>query len=281
VNLLRNLGLAEQERGRPEAALAPMRRAESLDPRSWHNKVALADTLLRLHRPEEARASVDRGLVLNPANFDLILMRVQSHLQQGDLAAARAFLAELPPEVELASLVAYFAGFGNRAWALDDAARELLLRLEPGAFGGDRGSWGLALANEHWLRGETAEARRYAGQARRAFEEQLARSPDEAILHALLGSALSLLGEEDAALRESGRAVELAPLDENGYIGSESLHLLALSQIRLGHRAQAVETLRRVVAAPYWITPAWLGIDPHYDSLRDEPGFQELVESAS
>jgi len=109
-----------------------------------------------------------------------------------------------------------------------------------------------------------------------ADEEQLAKLPGEAILHALLGSALSLLGEEEWAAREAERAVELAPLDENCSFGNESLHLHALVHIRLGHRKQAVESLGRVLDAPYWITPRWLRIDTSYDSLRGDPTFEEL-----
>jgi len=277
VNLLRNVGLAEQERGNPLAALAPMRRAEFLDPRSWLNKAALADTQLRLHRPVEARTTAERGLELAPDNFDLLLVKVQSYLQQGDLEAAKEVFRRLPPTVDATALVAYLATFGARTWALDDARRDLLLRLEPGAFGDDRGAWGNALASELWLRGEREKARRYADEARRSYAAKIDDSPDEAILHAAYGYALSMLGEREQAVAAGRRAVELAPLDRDGYNGTEALHTLALIHLRLGQGREAIEVVRRVLDSPYWVTPGWLQVDPNYDALRDNAEFLALT----
>jgi len=277
VNLLRNVGLAEQERGNLRAALTPMRRAEFLDPRSWLNKVALADTLLRLHQPVEARAAADSGLQLIPDNFDLLVVKAQSYLQQADLKSARELFSSVPSSVDATALVAYFSTFGARTWALDDAQRELLLRLEPGAFGDDRGAWGNALAGELWLRGERERARTYAEEARRAYTAKIRENSDEAILHAALGNALSMLGESEAAVGEGRRAVELAPLDRDGYNGTEALHTLALIHLRLGQKEEALEVVRRVLAAPYWVTPGWLRIDPNYDPLRHDARFLELT----
>jgi TolB-like protein/Flp pilus assembly protein TadD len=278
VNLLRNLGYAEQERGRPREALEPMRRAEFLDPRSWPNKLALANTLLRLHRPREAREVAERGLALSPETFDLLQSKIDSFLQEGDLAGAHAVLRALPAGVEPTAFVAYLSNIvDGRPWALTPDQRDLLLRLEPGAFGGDRAAWASALAGEHWLRGDRVAARRHAEEARLGFAAQLEQSPDEAILHAALGGALAILGRDDEAVRAGERALALAPLDKNGYSGGEALHTFSLIQVRLGRHDRAIEVVERLLAAPYWITPGWLRIDPNYDPLRGRPGFERLL----
>jgi TolB-like protein/Flp pilus assembly protein TadD len=278
VNLLRNVGYAEQERGRPAAALEPMRRADFLDPRYWPNKLALANTLLRLHRPREAREVAETGLALSPETFDLLQSKLDSYLQEGDLAGAHALLSDLPAGVETAAFVAYLSNLvDSRPWALTPAQRDLLLRLEPGAFGGDRVAWASALAGEHWLRGDREAARRYAEEARAGVEERLADNPEEPLLHAARGSALAFLGRADEAVRAGERALELAPLDEDGYAGAEALHSLALVHVRLGQRERALDRLERLLAAPYWITPGWLRIDPNFDSLRGHPRFERLA----
>jgi hypothetical protein len=78
-------------------------------------------------------------------------------------------------------------------------------------------------------------------------------------------------------VREGRRAVELAPLDEESENGSEALHTLALIHLQLGQKEEAIDVLEQVLAAPYWITPAWLRIDPTYDSLRGNPRFEKLA----
>jgi TolB-like protein len=280
VNLLRNLGLAEREVGHAQESLGPMLKAQRLDPRNVMNAVALADTLARLHESFRARVAADGGLALAPGNYDLILAKVRAYLQEGDLGNAHKVLAELPPEVDRTGLVAYFATT-DRLWSLEPELRDLLLRLEPGVFGGDRSVWASAMAGELWLRGRKSEARRYAEEARQAYETRIAENPDEALLHAQLGLMLAYLGRGAEAVAEGEHAVELAPLDKDGYGGTEALHLLALIDVTLGRKHEAVATLERLVVAPYWITADWLRVDPSFDALRGDPEFEKLESPSS
>ena len=163
--LLRGLARAERDLGRWEEAVAHLRRARELDPRSWEGERQLGLTLIRLRRTGDAREAIDRGLALAPANLTLISEQAMTFLQGGDLAGARAVLAAASKEVKPTALVAEFAAFENLHWVLDDAQRDVLLRLTPGAFDGDRATWGIALAQAWALRGDQAKAREYAEEA--------------------------------------------------------------------------------------------------------------------
>jgi len=63
---LYNLGLAQNAAGQAEAALATLLQAEVADPRDPRAPYARATILVRLNRPDEARAAAQRALALQP-----------------------------------------------------------------------------------------------------------------------------------------------------------------------------------------------------------------------
>lgn len=187
VDLMREAALVEKSLGRWDAALEHLRDAQRLDPRSAVVYRELGRVLLFLRRYPEARQVIDAGLVLSPDNLSLIERRAMTFLGEGNLASARDYLVGRPGGVEPTELVAYVALYWDLGWVLTDEQRDVLLRLTPAAFDDDRGGWGLCLAQVSWWRGDVAQARKYAEEARKAFEDQLREAPDDAQRHAVLG----------------------------------------------------------------------------------------------
>jgi tetratricopeptide (TPR) repeat protein len=268
--LLRATGVAERNLGRWEDALAHLRRARELDPRSWEGVRYLGDTLLWLRRTREAREVLDRGLVLAPANLTLIDYKATTFLQEGDLAGARAVMAATPKEVEPTALVAYFANYYDLDWVLDDAQCDVLLRLTPDAFDGDRGAWGIVLAQASARRGDQAKAREYAEEARAASAAQLVEVPQNGQRRVFFGLALAYLGRTAEAVREGERGVALQP-------GPYIQHQLVRIHILTGNHEKALDLLEPLLKKPYLLTPGWLRIDPNFDPLRGNPRFDKLA----
>ena len=129
------------------------------------------------------------------------------HLAQGDLPGARAAIHAAPAEVEPTALVAFIGNYWDLHWVLDDAQQQLLLRLGPALYDGDRGTWGIVRASTYYLRGDKARARVYADSARLGIEETLKATPDDGQRVAFLGLALAYLGRNAEAVKEGERAV--------------------------------------------------------------------------
>jgi tetratricopeptide (TPR) repeat protein len=165
-------------------------------------------------------------------------------------------------------------------WVLDDAQQTLLLRLTPSAFDGDRFAWGIILAQTYALRGDLARAKAHADTARVTVEEQLQATPNDAQRHVLHGLALAYLGRKADAMREGELGVSLAPLSKDAYNGAYYQHQLVRIYIVVGEYEKALDQLEPLLKVPYYLSPAWLKIDPNFDPIRNHPRFKRLVAGA-
>ncbi len=277
---LRATALAEEGLGRWDSAVEHLRQAVRLDPRDVNNVGTLGNTLLPLRRYPEAREAYDRGLGLAPTNIALIETKAMTYLGEGDLAGARAVLKAASKDVEPTALVAYVANYYDLVWVLDEEQRELLLRLTPSAFDDDRGGWALCLVQAYALKGDAANVRTYAEEARKAYEEQLRATPDDPQRRAVLGLALAYLGRKEEAIREGERGVALDPVSKDESQGPYFQHQLVRIYMLVGEPEKALDQLEPLLKIPYYLSPGWLKIDPNFDPLRKNPRFQKLVAGA-
>jgi hypothetical protein len=98
--------------------------------------------------------------------------------------------------------------------------------------------------------------------------------------------AYAMLDEKDSALKEAERAITLVPSSKDRLSGPAFEENLALVEMIIGDNSLAISILTRLLQTPYdgWlytpapITPALLRLDPLWDPLRADPGFQKLCE---
>ena len=278
AELLAAAAQAEVFLGRWETAIQRFQRAQALDPRAVRPPARLARGLLWTRRWTEARRAADQALALAPTNLDMFSAKVESYLGQGDLVGARAVLRGAPKAVDPTALVAYVAQYWDLVWVLDDAQRQLLVRLSPAAFGNDRAAWGVALAQTYWARRDHERARAYADSARLDYEEQLRGAPESAGLHVGLGVALAYLGRRADAVREGERGVALTPVAKDHFNGPYYQHQLARIYVLVGEPEKALDQLEVLFKIPYELSPGWLRIDPNFVSLRENPRFERLLK---
>ena len=270
-----SLAITRQYLGQWEASLGDLEEALRLDPRSVNTLRRLGFATLRLRRHSESRKAYDRGLALAPTNLVLLEQKAMTYLAEGDLAGARAVLKAAPKEVDPTALVAFVANYADLVWVLDEAQRDLLLRLTPSAFDENRGVWAHCLAQASALKRDESNVRKYAEIARVEFEKQLEAVPEDAQVHAVLGLSLAYLGRKAEAIREAERAVELLPISRDAHFGPYIQHQLVRVYILTGENEKALDMLEPLLKIPYHLTPGWLEIDPNFDPLRQSSAIQE------
>jgi len=258
------------------AAVAKLERARELDPRSPAPVTNLQQVYLFQHRFDEAAEAGEAAAVLRPTNVSLLQWQVINELARGSLTRARQLVASaIDRGIPAPAIAAQFGGFYEVGWSLDDAERNLLYRLTPAAFDDDRAWWGQSLATAHWQAGNTGLARAYADSALAPSRAQLAASPGDGQLHALLGLMLSYAGQpaEGIALGTRGVTLVQGLLSQRDYVSL----VLARIYVAAGEPEKAIDTLEELLRRPYYVTPAWLQIDPTWNSLKSNPRFEKLI----
>ncbi|HLX12781.1 MAG TPA: protein kinase [Bacteroidota bacterium] len=105
----------------------------------------------------------------------------------------------------------------------------------------------------------------------KVFPSLLLRYPDDARARIFYSSVLAQTGRTAEAKAEAAKAMQLSPDDP------VMLYNIACFYARLGDKRTAVETLKKAVGSGYE-NYEWIKRDPDYESIRNEPGYVELMK---
>jgi serine/threonine-protein kinase len=262
--------------GQYEKALGYARSAFALDPRSSGRPRELAWTLLWMRRPAEARPFAERAQALAPTSPSLNERLAMVSLSEGDLAGARRIVAGAT-QVPRADLAAYMSLYWDLGWVLDDSTQRLVLSLGPEAWDADSAGLATVRTQIYGWRGNRAASRAWADSAQRYYAHNLRETPNDAQRHVIRGLALAYAGRRDEAVAEGQRGVALLPMEKDAESGTYFVHQLARIYLHTGQPEKALDQLEKVMSVPYYLSPAWLRIDPEFAPLRGNPRFEKLV----
>src|SRR5438876_63780 len=279
------LGAIQRRQGKWTESTVNLEKAASLNPKDSFPLQQLSFNYQVLRNYDTANKTIDRALALDPTA--LAPLEVKSKLaiaEKGDFSVAeKAFEAvkSIPmtndQKLRTASARAdvfllerkYREGL-REAESLPD---DLLAPVHPAA-----------LSGKYFLIGFARKALQDEAGARAAFlkakdllEAQLKESPDAEEIHVQLAKVLAHLGEKDAALAEARRATELRPESKDAFGGPEIAAGVAEVHAILGDNDRAIEILDGLLSRPSAVTVQSLKVSPIWDSLRNDPGFQALL----
>ena len=279
------LGWIDRRQDRWQDHLRNMNRALELDPRNVFILHQLAGTYQVLRRYNNLVATFDRALAVTPNDAVARVARGLAELDsnatvQPGQVAVQEVLANNPADG--VKIVDRWFNIALCARDANDAKRALGSMLQEGI------TWG---ANVRTPRsfceglaarvfGDNEAAMNAFAEAREEMEAVLQKQPDYAEAISVIGMIDAALGRKEDALREGRRAVELLPVTKDVMTGSELLRNLALIYAWTGEKELALNQVAAALQGPGHITYGQLRLHPWWDTLREDPRFDKLVEEA-
>jgi len=194
-----NLGRIYYQEGRFEEALAPLKRAMELDPHIEAPHALTGLCLYQMDEFKEARQELQTALRLNPRDTDAKLYLARSLMGLNDTKSAVKMLEQLqeadPKNVE----VLFSLGWAYSGLAV--STLDAIQRADPNSYLTDL------------LLGKYAEVKQLYSEAAGHYRDAIAKAPNQPELHYCYAHTLFASGDNQHALDEYRRVLEMNPYD--------------------------------------------------------------------
>src|SRR5881227_1769325 len=279
-------GYVYRRQGQWQRCLDTLKKSLEQDPRNADVAGNLAQTYCILRKWEDAERGGKHALNLDPA--DVIGMRalLLAILNgSGDIKKAQGVLATFPSTNDLISSSAsgiVASVTGDRAYTFvfaRDFEAALKVWETSADSAADQRRRLSAKATIRALAGDFTGAQADAEKARQLLEERLRERPNERVSMRELSWVYIALKRDADALKLARQAVDLLPPERDALLGNSNLAGLAEVEARTGAASEAIVILRRLLTIPAGetVSIARLRIDPVWDPIRKDPGFQQLL----
>lgn len=277
------VAFVHRRQGKWDRALDELKKSIELNPRDPYMLSGVAETHVFLRMWKEAEDKAQPALTIDPHDATGMRMLLLSSLNKtGNTQEPLQLLANFPPDdLLLPNTGTYDMVIGTRAefLVLGRNFKEALKAWDTGAAAASNERQRLAAkATIRVLAGDSG-AQSDAEKARELLEATLREHPNDfRSLKALSWVYLALNRKEDA-IKIAQQTLDLLPPEKDAVLGSGNLAGLAEIQAQTSAATEAVKTLKKLLSIPAGetVSIARLKIDPVWDPIRNDPGFQQLL----
>ena len=273
-----------RRQGKWQECLTELLNSKEKDPLNAPVAADIGTTYVQLRMWKQAEEAAAHTLEINPHN--VVAMRVSlisCRNGSGDLTEAKRLLATFPKDPDLTVTRPGVAPLvGERAY-LSVIKRDFRAALN--AWANESGEPGekrkrlSARSAIGVLSGDASNVKTNAEQAHILIDSWLADHPTDEIARVELSWVDLALGRPTEAAQVAQRAANLLTVEKDPFLGTSALVNLAEIQARCGHSEEAIKILERLLSIPagFDVSMVRLRIDPIWDPIRNDPGFQQLL----
>ncbi|MFL6530378.1 MAG: tetratricopeptide repeat protein [Chthoniobacterales bacterium] len=283
------LALAAIQRrfGRFAESTANFEKCVSLNPKDSWTLQNLAYNYQMLHDWDLALATIDRALALTPDSPAVLGLKAKFAIaRNGDFSVAEDAVARVKQAPETDDKAFYlcteegalrlfqrrYADALKSAEQVNDATLQKTDVL-PQKY--------VTIGLAHLGLGDQAAAREAFTKVKDLVSARLASMPESPDARIALALALAYLGDHDGALRETQRALEILPVTKDAFKGPDVLEAAAQIYVVLNERDRAFAALEELAKKPNGSSPYLIRLNPAYDTIRDDPRFEPVVQKFS
>lgn len=275
------IGLVQRRKAAWKDSLTNLRLACQLDPLNARYLTLLADTYEGLRRYDDAQQTLDRVIALAPDTPDVLVQQAYLRFKQtGSTEELRRVAASIDPaqESDTGGFARWEANMFERKFdkAVADTEKSRLPKFETewGIFSKEL-LCGLALQ----AKGDLDHARSYFERSRKFMEPVVQKNSEGPRLRIALALAYAGLGRKAEAIQQGNLAVDERSIAIDAVAGPPIAVTLARVYTTVGEKQIALRHLAPLLPVPFGLTANRLQLDPCWDPLRNEPGFQALLHT--
>jgi tetratricopeptide (TPR) repeat protein len=277
-------GYIERRQGKQEEAVRSLERAIDLDPRNSYMLQQIALSYRLLHRFAEQKSVLDRALAIDPNNVDIKLERAAVEFYwKADPRPLHQMVDSIrttnPASTQ--DIAEYWLFYALAERDATAARNAVLAAGENPAFTDETVNLSRSFMEGVIARMTKDDAgARTAFTAARAEQQKILQSPESyGPALCVLGLIDAALGSKEEALRQGRRSVELLPIEKDAIHGTGMVEYFAMIAAWVGEKDLACEQLAIAVRPPSPLTYGHLKLLPHWDPLRGDPRFEQIVAS--
>ncbi len=275
------IGNIRRRQGQWAEAVRNYERAGDLDPRFHVIWLNIGHIYSNQREFTQAERYLDRAISLSPTFLDARILKAMLAIHRD--RDPEGALHELEAAAEQISPSRWRPMWGNWLFGLSRIVHgmtpQAFQHIVPGEYGLDSASYFLAKAEIHERIGEAENARAHYDSALTTLSATLAEQSDQAWLQGELAVVYAGLGRSEEALGAGRRATELMSISRDAFEGPDWVINLARVYMQIGDPVGALDNLELALAIPSRISTNWLSLDPLWDPLREDPRFQNLLQT--
>jgi len=276
-----------RRRGEQRRSLAEFERALELDPRESSIPTEIGNSYRNLRRWSDAEQALSRALALDPHNINASYHLGVTYINgSGDIQRARRVWEEGPedPKGQVSQYGVLISQIVREDVYLDVLERHFADALKASDVAPTDTADGRlrklkSRIGIQVLASQNAAATPLCEQARVLLEAQRAERPKDRTSVTELAWVYVCLGRYADALRVAQEAAEALPMEKDAIFGANFLLGLAQIEAHTGQSEEAVKILQQLLTVPAgeYASVTRLKIDPVWDPIRNDPGFQKLL----
>lgn len=278
------IGYVHRRQAKWDQSVNDLIRAMEQDPRNAVLSSNLAQTYIFLRRWKDAEDAARHALSIDPHDATGMSELLEARLSRtSNVAEVVQLVVTFPADdILIANSGTYSLVTGERAGAFilgRDYKAAVQVWQSGGKSGTNEGERLAAVTIARVLAGDVGGAQADAEKARELLEARLHEHATEVRSLRALSWVYLALGRKKEAINTARHALELIPPEKDALLGPSNLVSLAEMHARTGGTKEAVDILRRLLGVPAGevVSIARLKVDPVWDPIRNDPGFDELI----